>query len=102
MASEAARVDWERGFVELESQKDDARRYARLLRAVEAVTDELRARVGQTFTLEQLLEAYRDVDRWGRAAVSERAPYDGWPRDLAMVVDAAFHTYARGAIDFAP
>ena len=99
---QTARVDWERGFAELEAQKNDARRYARLLGAVEAVTAELRARIGQTFTLEQLAGVYAEVERWGRDAVAERAPYDGWPRDLALVQDAAFHLYARGALDFVP
>lgn len=99
---QTARTDWERGFAELEAQKSDRRRYVRLLDAVDAVTAELRARIGQTFTLEQLVEAYSDVDRWGRVAVVERAPYDGWPRDLALVEDAAFHLYARGALDFQP
>jgi hypothetical protein len=99
---QTARTDWERGFCELEAQKSDRRRYARLLDAVDAVTAELRARIGQTFTVQQLVDAYADVDRWGRDAVAERAPYDGWPRDLALVEDAAFHLYARGALDFQP
>jgi len=97
-----ARTEWEQGFAELESQRNDPRRYARLLDAVDAITAELRARVGQTFTLDQLIAAYADVERWGRHAVAERAPYDGWPRDLALVQDAAFHLYARGALDFTP
>ena len=97
-----ARADWERGFADLEAAKDEGRRYGRLLGAVEAVTDELRARIGQTFTLAELAAVYADVDRWGRDAVAERAPYDGWPRDLALVQDAAFHLYARGALDFEP
>jgi hypothetical protein len=99
---QTARADWERGFAELEAQKGDPRRYARLLEAVDAVTAELRARIGQTFTLEELVGAYGDVERWGRIAVAERAPYEGWPRDLALVQDAAFHLYARGALDFKP
>jgi len=102
MSLQTARVDWERGFAELEAQRREPRRYARLLDAVDAVTNELRARVGQTFTMEQLVDAYRDVERWGREAVAERAAYEGWPRDLALVQDAAFHLYARGAIDFEP
>jgi hypothetical protein len=102
MSLQTTRVDWERAFAELEAQKCDARRYARLLDAVDAVIAELRARIGQTFTLEQLLDAYADVERWGRAAVAERAPYEGWPRDLALVQDAAFHLYTRGATDFEP
>jgi hypothetical protein len=97
-----ARVDWERAFAELEAQKSDARRYARLLDAVDAVTAELRARIGQTFTMDELVAAYGTVERWGREAVADRAPYEGWPRDLALVQDAAFHLYARGAIDFEP
>lgn len=102
MSVQTARTDWERAFAELEAQKRDPRRYARLLDAVDAVTAEVRARVGQTFTLEELAGVYADVERWGRDAVSERAPYEGWPRDLALVQDAAFHLYARGALDFTP
>ena len=102
MSLQTARVDWERGFAELEAEKQDPRRYARLLDAVDAVTAELRARVGQTFTLEHLVQAYGEVERWGREAVADRAPYEGWPRDLVLVQDAAFHLYARGAIDFEP
>ena len=99
---QTARVEWERAYAQLEAQKNDPRRYRRLLDAIEAVTAELRTRVGQTFTLEELLEAYATVERWGRDAVAERAPYDGWPRDLTLVEDAAFHVYARGALDFEP
>jgi len=102
MSVQTARTDWERAFAELEAQRSDPRRYGRLLDAVDAVTAELRARIGQTFTLDQLLGVYADVERWGREAVAERAPYDGWPRDLALVQDAAFHLYARGATDFEP
>jgi hypothetical protein len=99
---DVVRTEWERGFQQLEAQRSDARRYRRLLAAVESVTAELRARVGQVFTTEELLEAYAGVDRWGRDAVADRAPYEGWPRDLALVEDAAFHLYARGASDFEP
>ena len=102
MSLQTARVDWQRAFAELESEKRDPRRYARLLGAVDAVTAELRARIGQTFTLDELLDAYWTVERWGREAVAERAAYEGWPRDLALVQDAAFHLYARGATDFEP
>jgi len=95
-------VDWERAYKQIEAQKEDKRRYRRLLAAVDAVTAELRARIGQTFTLQQLVDCYATVEPWGRDAVAERAPYDGWPRDVALVEDAAFHLYARGAIDFEP
>ena len=99
---EIVRSDWERAYRDLELQKRNPRRYRQLLRAVEAVTQALRARVGQTYTMQQLASSYADVERWGRDAVGEHAPYDGWARDLALVEDAAFHDYARGALDFEP
>jgi hypothetical protein len=99
---QTARHDWERAASELEAQSKEPRRRQQLLDAVDAVTAELRARVGQTYTLEELVDAYGESDRWGRDAIWERAPYDGWPRDVALAVDAAFHAYARGAVDFEP
>ena len=102
MSVDLVRDEWERAFRELESQRDDARRYQNLLAAVEAVTQELRARIGQTFTFDELAETYAGVERWGRDAVRERAAYDGWPRDLALVEAAAFHVYARSATDYDP
>jgi hypothetical protein len=58
--------------------------------------------VGGTFTLAQLARAYAGSERWAREAVSERAPAPGWPRTLALVGDAAFHLYARAAVDYEP
>ena len=64
------------------------------------MTGELRRRVGQTYSLAELTEAYRDAERWAREAVEERAPSAGWPRDLALVLAAAFYAYQRGATDY--
>lgn len=94
------RQEWEEGNRRLETERDDRRRYERLLEQVEVVGDELRRRIGQTFTLAELADAYRDAERWARAAVEERAPGPGWPRDLALVLAAAFHAYQRGAVDY--
>ncbi len=102
MSVQTVRADWERAAAELENQSREPRRRQQLRDAVDAVTAELRAQVGQTYTLEALVEAYGGSDRWGRDAIWERAPYDGWPRDVALAVDAAFHAYARGAVDFEP
>jgi hypothetical protein len=74
----------------------------RLNAQLEVVTDELRRRIGQTFTVEQLAIAYDRADAWVRDAVSEHAATPGWPRTLALVEDAAFHLYQRGAVDYAP
>ena len=102
MSVDVVRIEWERSFRQLESERDDARRYRNRLAAVDAVTDELRGRVGQTFTLDELARTYAEVERWGREVVSEHAPYDGWARDLSLVEDTAFHLYARGATDYDP
>src|SRR3954451_480001 len=94
------RQEWEEGGRRLESERGDRDRYERLLQQVEIVSDELRRRVGQTYSLEELASAYRDAERWAREAVEERAPSAGWPRDLALVLAAAFHAYQRGATDY--
>jgi alcohol dehydrogenase class IV len=96
-----ARQEWEEGYRRLETERGDLRRYHRLVAQVEVVLDELRKRVGQTYTLAELATAYRDADRWAREAVEENAPAPGWPRDLSLVLAAAFHAYQRGALDYA-
>jgi len=94
------RQEWEEGNRALERERDDPRRYERLLEQVEVVTAELRRRIGQTYTLDELALAYRDAERWAREAVEERAPSPGWPRDLSLVLAAAFFAYQRGAVDY--
>jgi hypothetical protein len=99
-AVEIVRQEWEEGHRRLEGERDDRRRYRGLVRQLELVVDELRKRVGGTYTLAELATSYRDADRWARPLVEERAPAPGWPRDLATVVAAAFHAYQRGAVDY--
>jgi hypothetical protein len=94
------RAEWDDGERRLEAERNDRRRYELLLEQVEVVTDELRKRVGQTYTVAELAAAYRDAERWAREAVGERAPSPGWPRDLTLVLAAAFHAYQRGAVDY--
>jgi hypothetical protein len=94
------RQEWADGHRRLEAERSDPRRYRTLVQQVELVIDELRKQVGQTFTLAELVAAYRDADRWARATVEERAPSRGWPRDLELVVAAAFFAYQRGAVDY--
>jgi hypothetical protein len=95
------RHEWEDGQRRLDAERGDPRRYRGLLDQVDVVTGELRRRVGGTFTLAELAAAYRDADSWARQAVADRAPGPGWPRDLSLVLAAAFHAYQRGASDYA-
>ena len=99
---EVVRREWEDGYRRFEAASRDPVAAERLLTQLEVVTDELRRRIGQTFTLDELAAAYEDADAWTRAAVSERAAAPGWPRTVAMVEDAAFHLYQRGAVDYGP
>jgi hypothetical protein len=101
-ALEAARQQWAEGNRRLESQASDPDVYQRLLDQLEAATEELRKRVGETFTLAQLADAYGGSDAWMREVVEERAATPGWTRQLSVVQDAAFHLYARGATDYSP
>jgi hypothetical protein len=101
-AVEAARQQWEEGNRRLESQSSDPDAYLRLVEQLEVAIEELRKRVGETFTLSELADAYGASDHWLREAVEERVGASGWQRQLSVVQDAAFHLYARGATDFRP
>jgi hypothetical protein len=99
-ATTLVRQEWEDGARRLEGEREDRARYERLLEQIDIVTAELRKQIGQTYTLAELAAAYRDAERWAREAVELRAPSPGWPRDLALVLAAAFHGYQRGAVDY--
>jgi hypothetical protein len=99
---ESARRDWEDGHRRFMSAARDPVQADRLHSQVDVVTDELRRRVGGTYTLAGLAQAYATSERWVRQAVEERAAAPGWARSLAVVGDAAFHIYARGALDYRP
>jgi hypothetical protein len=102
IATESVRREWEEGNRRFDDLLRDPVARPRLLAQLEVVTDELRKRVGQSFTLEELAAAYARADDWAREAVEERAATPGWPRTVALVQDAAFHMYQRGASDYTP
>jgi hypothetical protein len=95
VAVEHARQQWEEGHRRLQSHSVDRALFLQLHSQVGVVVDELNRRVGQTFTLGELADSYYQADRW---------LYDvlGSARDIALVQDAAFHLYARRAVDYAP
>jgi hypothetical protein len=99
---DVVRSEWEDGYRRFRELSRDRVAADRLSRQLDVVTDELRKRIGQTFTLEDLAASYRAADEWVRDAVSEHASTPGWPRTLATVQDAAFHLYQRGARDYVP
>jgi hypothetical protein len=99
---ESARRDWEDGYRRLVAETRDRAGADVLHTQVAVVTAELRKRVGGPFTTAELAATYADAETWARDAVSEQAPTPGWPRNLAVATDAAFHLFSRGAIDYEP
>jgi hypothetical protein len=97
----SARLEWEEAHRGLADACRDPRQEAALRPQLEAVTSELRRRVGGTFTLRELVDAYAGADRWTGDALAELG-VAGWPRTLALVEGAAFHLYSRAAVDFTP
>ena len=95
MPAESTRQEWEEGYRRIQATRGDRPRHRALMADVDAVRDELRRRVGQTFTVDQLAGVYMDADSWMRDVV-------GNPHDLALVGGAAFHLHARGAVDYTP
>jgi hypothetical protein len=97
-----AKQEWEEGSRRLEAAREDGRRYRQLLELLDLVLGELRRRIGQTYTVAELVAAYGESERWAREVFEERATAPGWPRDLTLVLAAAFDAYQRGAIDYEP
>jgi hypothetical protein len=99
---EGIRREWGSGFSRYERALRENAHPERLEGQFDVISAELRRRVGTTFALRELAEAYERADAWALQAVEERSPTPGWARTVATVTDAAFHVYARGAIDYTP
>ena len=101
-AIESARLEWGDADEALDREPDAARRRA-LAEQVEIVLAELRRRVGGTYTVSELADAYADADRWTRIALGESEDLPAWwPETLTLIQAAAFARYELGAVDYAP
>lgn len=98
---ESARIEWEHAYRDFAEVARDPRLDERVRAQLAAITTELRRRVGGVFTLGELADEYARADRWARDVLSEQG-LPGWPRTLSLVEGAAFHLYARGAVDYRP
>jgi hypothetical protein len=95
---ENALFQWEEGFRELQAISDPrSRRLAE--RVVEAIREELRRRIGPTFTAAELAELYGRGTDWCQQVAIDVAP--AIEADAQRLGDAAFWLYLRGATDFA-
>jgi hypothetical protein len=95
---ENALFQWEEGWRGLQAiDEPRARRLAD--RVVDAVREELRRRIGPTFTAAELADLYGRGTDWCQQVAIDVAPgIEANPQSLA---DAAFWLYLRSARDFA-
>lgn len=96
---DSALYQWQQGERRLADASPERR--ALLQRIVDALTGELRRRLGGRFTAEELAELYAGGTAWCLQLAMDIAPEDPWAWDSRVVVDAAFARYLREAVDFA-
>jgi hypothetical protein len=93
-----AMYQWEEGAREL-AAIEDPRERRMADRVVESIRDELRRRIGPTFSAAELADLYGQGTDWALRIAGDVAPAaEGRARALA---DAAFWAYLRSATDFA-
>ena len=98
-ALESALMAWQQGMRRLDEPGPLRAPRARI---VEAVTLELRRRVGPTFTLGDLLRAYHEAAHWYTELAARVAPGVPEAWDASVALDGAFGLYARDAVSEMP
>ena len=98
----SAREDWEDGRRRLERARRDPDRADTLDRVTAAMRRELHRRLGQTYTLSELLDIYQESSDWALDVAMRVAPNAGYARELGLVADPVFAAAARGASDWTP
>jgi hypothetical protein len=98
---ELARHQWEEGRRALQAPGPDAAAARALARQVEILSAELTRRLGQVFTLAELVAVYEGADRWSIELLQEAFP-DEVPASVSTAADAAFELRSRYASDYVP
>jgi len=96
---ENAIYQWQQGERRLADAPPERR--ASLERVTDALVAELRRRLGGRFSSQELVELYGRGTTWCMQIAMKVAPDAPWAWDQAVVVDAAFARYLRGAADYA-
>ena len=99
MSFEIAIQQWREGLRRLEQAPREEQRV--LDRVTRAVYEELRRRLGSTFTVDELVALYDEGTDWAHGLAMETAPDHPWAWEPRTVVDAAFGQYIREASDYA-
>jgi hypothetical protein len=92
---------WEEGASRLRELSRQPRSARTASRAVDAIRDELRRRIGPTFSAQELADLYAGGTDWALEAARRVAPMDAVDLDTEAIVDGAFYLYLRGAKDYA-
>jgi hypothetical protein len=95
-----ALFQWEEGANRLRELSREPRSARTASRAVEAIRDELRRRIGPTFSAQELAELYARGTDWCLEAARRAAPMEAVDLDTQAIVDGAFWLYLRGAKDY--
>lgn len=95
---ENALFQWEEGRRALQAI-DDPRQRRMADRVIEAVREELRRRIGPTFSADELADLYGQGTDWALQVAIDVAP--AIESEAQTLADAAFWLYLRGATDFA-
>jgi hypothetical protein len=96
---ESASPQWQDGLRRLEEAPASERRM--LERVTRAIEDELRRRLGGSFTSDELADLYDQGTAWATDLAVAVAPEDPYAWDARTVADAAFARYLRAASDYA-
>jgi hypothetical protein len=72
-----------------------------LERVTERIYEELRRRLGSTFTTDELADLYDAGTSWTLDVAAAVAPGAPWAWEQRIVADAAFGRYVREAVDYA-
>jgi hypothetical protein len=93
---ENALFQWEEGHRHIGEAREEPGRARSIDRALGAIADELRRRIGPTFTADELAQLYAEGTDWCSVIALE----SGTPAEPQDLADAAFWLYLRGARDF--
>jgi hypothetical protein len=102
MTYESSVQQWRDGLRRLEEALVEQPAQGRILDRVSgAIYEELRRRLGSTFTTDELVELYEGGTAWAQQLAMSTAPEDPQAWEPRIVVDAAFGRYVREAADYA-
>lgn len=99
MSYESALQQWRAGERRLAAAPPERRRV--LERVIERIYNELRRRLGGTFTVAELVSLYDAGTGWSLDIAVDAAPDAPWAWEASTVADAAFARYLREAADYA-